>query len=215
MIAYMGYVAAARDDALFSHERVEVLAQLFDFYIAPWFDSALSALGEGVRTTVMESMVYFSSSIALFSQFLTIDFGDKGYGALTFPFLFRQIEPITGLSVIGTLNNKIDLMRSAGVMANGWTTGISSYMLDFGYAGAALCLLLQGYYSAFAWRRALNGINFFDGVVAMVVLASAVYMPLLLATSDTNLFFIWVFCLYALWRQSNVNRVGTGRALAK
>jgi hypothetical protein len=195
MVAYMGYIAVARNDLLLSSDKIVVLARLFDFELYPDFDLLLSALGESVRTTAVEAIVYFSSSVALFSKFLSIDWGATFYGAMSFPFAFRQIEPATGLSVLESLAFKIEMMRGAGVIGAGWTTAISSHILDWGFVGAAMFLFLQGFWSAVLWRRALLYGRFHDAVLALLLLVAAAYLPMVPAFSDTSLFLLLVFCI--------------------
>jgi oligosaccharide repeat unit polymerase len=197
MVAYMGYVASARNDAALSEDKTEVLISLFDFGMAPWLESIFSATGTLLRAAIVEGAVYFSSSITLFSVFLHLDITEHSFGAMSLPFVFRQLEPLTGISVIGALENKIQMMAGAGVIGVGWTTAISSYILDFGAAGAAVVLFLQGYYSAFAWRRARKGTDFQDAVIALIMLTAAIYMPLIAASGETNLLLLWGFCLFA------------------
>ncbi len=203
MIVYMGYIAGARNDALVTEDKTEVLAHYFDYEIAPWLDKTLIGLGTGIRTTVVEASVYFSSSVALFSTFLKQDLPSHSYGAMSLPFIFRQLEPLTGISVIGALNDKIDMMQNAGVIGVGWTTAISSYILDFGLIGAVLVLWLQGYYSAFSWRRARLGTDFHEGLIAIILLTAAIYLPLIPASAETNLLLMWLFSMGALrWRRT-------------
>jgi hypothetical protein len=200
MIAYMGYIAVVRNDAIISTDMVVVLQRIFDFDINPQFDALVSAFGAGIRTTVIEGLLYFSSSIGLFAKFLEVSFPHHYFGLMSFPMIFRQIESMTGLSVIDAYFLKVDMMTSAGVIGFGWTTGISSYILDFGTIGAGVFLLLQGYYSAHTWRRAMGSFGFNDGMIAVVTAVAALYMPLFPATSDTNLLFLWVFCVLARQR---------------
>jgi len=197
MVVYMGYVAIARNDGLISNDKTEVLAALFDYTLPADVELVFGALGNGVKTTLIEAMVYFSHSIPLFSVFLTIDFQQSYAGAMSFPFVMRQLEPLTGISVIGALATISQLMEGAGVIGVGWATGISSYILDFGHIGAAVFLFLQGFYTAHAWRRAVFGNDFHDSLVALVLLALVVYMPLMAASSDTNLLLLWVFGVVA------------------
>lgn len=121
MLAYMGYIAIARNDGLVSSDKTEVLATLFDYTLSSDIELVFGALGNGVRTTLIEGMVYFSSSVALFSKFLTVEFPQLCAGVMSFPFVMRQLEPLTGLSVIGALEAKIQLMGEAGVIGVGWT----------------------------------------------------------------------------------------------
>lgn len=199
MISYMGYVASARNDAKISADKTEVLERLFDFTLAPSVSTALDTVGPGVRTTFVEAVIYFSSPVALFSRFLEAQPSEPTYGAMTFPFVYRQLEPLTGISVIGALDSKIEMMGSVDVIGVGWTTGISTYLQDFGVLGTLVFLFLHGYYGAWAWRRATRGSNFHHAVVALLLLTSAIYMPLIAAVSDTNIFLLWVYCLGALF----------------
>lgn len=205
MAAYMGYVAIARDDALYSYGRVEVLQQFFNFEIDPTFDSLISFFGNGFRTTVMETIIYFSGSTALFSQFLKFDYPHLTLGVMSFPLIFRQLEPLTGLIVIDVLNTKIALMKSTGALGTGWTTGISSYIMDFGRLGSCAYLALQGYYSAFTWRRALATREFNDQLIAIIMIICAIYLPFQVGSSDSNLLMLWIFCsayqIRILWRE--------------
>ena len=198
MIAYMGYIAIARNDGLVSTDKTEVLATLFDYTLLSNFEQFLDALGNGAKTTLIEALVYFSSSVALFSEFLTVEFPQLYAGVMSFPFVARQLEPLTGISVIGALETKIQLMSAAGVIGVGWTTAISSYIMDFGRVGAAMVMFLQGFYTAYAWRRGVLGSDFHEALIALVLLMQVIYMPLLAASGDTNLFLLWVFGIVAL-----------------
>lgn len=197
MIAYMGYIAVVRNNGAISDDKVDVLTRVFDLRISPWFDSILTTLGAGIRTTVLEALVYFSCSLPLFSKFVGLTFAQHSFGAITFPFVFRQIESFTGISVVSAYMAKVDGMISAGVIGVGWETAISSYIQDFGVIGACTFLFAEGYYTAYAWRRALAGYGFHEALIAVVALAAVIYMPLLPAVSDTNLFFLWIFCAIA------------------
>lgn len=208
MIVYMGFIAVARNDAKISDDKAEVLARIFDFRINPAFDAFLSWMGGDIRSTVTEAIVYFSSSVALFAKFLGIDNSERFFGAMSFPIIFRQIESLTGISVSGAYALKVDLMSSAGVIGVAWETAIASYVRDFGFLGACILLLVQGYYTASVWRRAIGGTGFNEGMIAVVMLSAVVYMPLLAASSDTNLLFLWVFCVLA--RQAGNLRLKSG-----
>ncbi len=202
MIGYMGYIAVARNDALLSFDKVVVLQEVFDLKINPHFDAILTAFGSGIRATVIEGIVYFSSSIGLFAKFLGLSFPDHYYGAMSFPLIFRQIESLTGINTFDMYVLKVSTMASAGVIGVGWTTAISAYMMDFGVIGACVFLFIQGYYSAHAWFRAIAGFGFDDGMIAVVMLIVAVYTPLFAALSDTNILLLLLFCIVA--RQRNV-----------
>jgi hypothetical protein len=198
MIAYMGYVAIARNDGAISSDKSEVLAELFDYTLPSIVEYFLGIFGDGIKTTLIEALVYFSHSVALFSKFLTIEFPQLYAGIMSQPLIMRQLEPITGMSVIGALQDRTDLLGATGVIGVGWTTGISAYIMDFGRIGAAVILFLQGFYTAYAWRRAVLGNDFNEALVAVILLALVIYTPLLAASSDANLFLLWVFGVVAL-----------------
>jgi hypothetical protein len=197
MVAYMGYIAVARNDERISADKVEVLSTLFDLHIDPTFDAVLLALGAGLRTTVFEGIVYFSSPIGLFSKFIGLSIPDHFFGAMSFPFVFRQLEPYTGISVADAYMVKVNAMASAGAIGVGWTTAISSHMMDFGVIGTCLFLLVQGYYSAHTWFRAMSGYSFNDGMIASIMLVVALYTPMVPGFSDTNILLLWLFCVAA------------------
>lgn len=203
MVIYMAIVAVLRNDGLIDRDKGQVILRLFDVRLVAWLDDFLGWLGGSVRSAIIEGVVYFSSSIALFARFNASDVASHTFGAMSFPFVMRQLEPLTGISVSGALDAKIVMMHGSGVIGVGWTTGISSYVLDFGRIGACLVLFLQGFYSAFAWRRALLQGGFHAVVIAVTLMTSVCYLPFLAATAETNLLFLWVFSCAGLW----VNRI--------
>lgn len=206
MIVYMGYVASARNDHLISSDKSEVLAVLFDARASGALELMLKHVGAGAKAAIMEGVVYFSSPIPLFSRFLTVEIASHTFGAMSLPFVFRQIEPITGISVVGALADKRDMMEATGVIGYGWTTGISSYIVDFGRVGAGIVLFIQGYLSAFAWRRARQSGGFHDMVVGILACIGAIYMPLSAPSAETNLLLLLAFCLVAGRLQVRVAR---------
>ena len=196
MIAYMGYVAGARNDGAISFDKTITLTRLFDFELAPWAQDLIDKQDEAVQSAEVEGLIYFTSSIALFSKFVVQAFPSHTMGAMTFPFIMRQLEPLTGISVIGSLRDKMDVMRDSGVIAAGWTTAISSYILDAGLVGAAAMLFLQGLYSGRQWYRSCQTSAFNDRLIAVLCILGAAYMPLIPVTSDTNLLLLWAYCIY-------------------
>jgi hypothetical protein len=197
MVVYMGYVAVARNDGAISTDKAEVLARLFQVQVSPGIDRVLSTFGTGVRTALIEGMVYSSSPITLFGQVLTADHINLAYGAKSLPFIYRQLEPLTGISVVGTLQDTRALLARTGVAGMGWSTALSSYIIDFGFIGTGAVLWLQGSYAAYTWRRAHARGTFHDKVVAMLMLVNAIYMPFFPASGETSLLLLWLFCLGA------------------
>ena len=195
MIGYMGYVAVARNDGNISDDKSQLLMIIFEFQFAPVVERITQAMGSGLRGAIVEGVVYFSSSPALFEPFLTIHWPQYYFGAMTFPLFLRQIEPLTGLSVTVGLTAKVDAINAIGVLGSGWATSMSSYLIDFGFAGTLVFLFAMGVYSAFAWRVMLRTRNFYAVVIGILVLINAIYMPLTPGVSDSNLVLLWLFCL--------------------
>lgn len=198
MISYMGFIAIVRNDSRISDVKSEVLARLFDFTTAGWFDAIIAPFGTGIRETIIEAVVYFSSSVALFDRFLDTDLDAISYGAMNFPFLYRQISPLTGIDVANMYQLKVGALNAQNVIGVGWTTTLSHLIMDFGYRGSAILLFLQGLLGAWAWRKALRQGDFISCVFATLMMIAAIYLPLLPAFSDTNLFLMLLFCF--AWR---------------
>jgi oligosaccharide repeat unit polymerase len=202
MISYMGYVAVARNDSVISDDKTEVLVTLFDFHMSPALVAVGDFVGQSIRSVMVEALIYFSGSIAIFQKFLTLHF-EPAYGAMSLPLFFRQVQGLTGLSPSDVAMVRADSLNALGVIGAGWTTAISSYLIDFGSVGTGVLLLLMGYYSAFAWTRALTSNRFEDIVIGILVMLSAIYMPLTPAISDNNLLLLWGFCLLISFMRQN------------
>lgn len=199
MVIYMGYVAIARNDSRVSDVKSEVLARFFDFTTAPMFDAVAGLFGTSVRETLIEALVYFSSSIALFSRFLQTDLYDISKGAMNFPFLYRQLEPLIGIDPGDMYQLRVAALEAQRVIGVGWTTAISHLIMDFGFVGAGLFLAVQGFVSSVVWRSAVSGGPFLDCVLATLMIIAAVYLPLIPAFSDNNIFLLLLFCVGAKW----------------
>ena len=193
-ITYMGVIAVARNDNQISVIKSEVLASYFHFHTPMIFDWITNTFGAGVNSALVEGLVYLSSPIVLFDKFLDTNLGGISLGSMDFPFFFRQIQPLTGINVLDLYSTKVSTMQSQGIIGVGWTTAPSSLIMDFGYFGAAIALILQGAYSAFTWRRVTAGGDFQDTVLAIIMLDAAVYMPLFPVSTDNNVLFLFIFC---------------------
>jgi hypothetical protein len=53
----------------------------------------------------------------------------------------------------------------------------------------------------------MNGVNFNERVIGFLMLASAVYMPFQVGSSDTNLLLLWLFCFLVSQRWTNDSRI--------
>jgi hypothetical protein len=197
MSLYMGYVAVLRNDGLVSFDKSVVLERLFDYNLSPDLETLLESFFSEFKQALTEALVYFSSPIPLFSKFLTIQSTDMRFGLLNFPFIARQIEPLTGVEVVSVMKENSDLMSSVGVIGVGWSTAISSYIGDFGQISAGMILFFQGFFTEHFWRKAKQNPRFSDVVIAAIFLMMIVYMPLLSVLSDTNIFLLFLFCFIA------------------
>lgn len=210
MISYMGFIAIARNDSRISDIKAEVLERLFFFHMAPWFDGILGIFGSNVRNIIVEAVVYFTSSIALFDRFLDTNLDGVSKGAMNFPFLYRQVEGLTGINVADMYQLKVATLNAQGVIGVGWTTAVSHIIMDFGFLGAGAALIVQGYVGAWTWRRALAGGDYVDCMLAALFASAAIYLPLLPAFSDTNLFLMTLICVG--WRLFGPDTLKTASA---
>ncbi len=195
MGGYMGFIAVARSTSPTNEIKADILTTLFDFRLAEPVARGLAALPDGIRSAVVEGLVYFTHSIWLFEKFLGLSWPQLYYGGFTFPFAFRQIQGFTGLSPVQGLADRVTTIDAAGYIGAGWVTAIASFIQDAGVPGAAAILFAIGYYSASVWRRAVGGTGFHLLVIAVLVATTIVYLPLVPATSDTNLFLLWLFAI--------------------
>lgn len=162
----------------------------FNAELSGWFENLIAPFGQAVRDFLTEVILYLSSSVPLFSIFSQIDFGRHFYGVFDFPFLMRQIEPLTGISVIDSWNIRTRYLGSEQVIGTGWTTAPSHLMLDVGVVGMVVFLFLQGAASEWTWNRVRRGGSFGVTMLCVILTIAAIYMPFLPALSDTNLFLL-------------------------
>jgi hypothetical protein len=206
-LVYMGYIADARDDIRISQDRTSLLAKVFDFETSEIYDLLVNSLNPSFRSTVTETVVYFSSPIYLFSYFQKINLESYTLGAMTLPFIFRQFEPFTGMSVVSMLNQKIEAMQNTGVIGTGWTTTISSYIIDFGKFGAAIAMAVHGYLVSHSWRMLRSNPSFHNTAIAIVFLISIIYLPLVPVFSDTNIILLIAYTYLSQFRINRIARV--------
>ncbi len=192
MTSYMGYIVVARNTDPVSNDKAYVLQKIFHFDVAPIIQNAAVTLGPDFRAAIVEASVYFSSSIVVFETFLGVKWQKLTYGAQSFPFVFRQVSGITGLDPLQIFHNKVERLSAEGVLGSSWTTSYSFYMNDFGNIGAAVFLVLLGYYTAYAWWKARTRDDFHACLGGLVLMMVTIYMPIFPGLSDTNLFLLWV-----------------------
>lgn len=190
MIAYMGYIAVARNNDIVSDDKTEVLETLFLFKLTKPIENLDRTVNRDVRGAIVEGLVYFTSTTMGYEAFLRVNWPHSTLGVLTFPFALRQTLPITGLDPAAALADKTSRIGAAGGFAYGWTSAYSSYQTDFTNLGAAVFLLLSGVWSGWSWRRAVEGASFNGCVLGTMLVVSALYTPLIPAISDTNVFML-------------------------
>jgi len=193
-VVYMSALVTLRNDGIMSTSKTDVLISLFDFDLHPAFASLIFLLPQAVHDAVVEALVYFTNAIPLFAAFLDYDDWGLSLGATTFPVVFRQFEAFTGISVAEIMLHKTEILGVLGVMPVGWTTSLSSFVMDFGFVGSYVVFLLQGYLTAAIYRSARRSNRFELTLVAAVMLMAVVYSPMLPAFSDTNILLLLIFC---------------------
>lgn len=195
MIGYMGYIAIARNDGDISDDKSVVLMQLFEFQFHPWLEQVFANMGVGLRGAIVEAIIYFSSPVGLFENFIHQQWNIY-WGETSFPFLARQLQRLTNAPLALALVEKVDTLNQSGVIGVGWTTAISSFILDFGRIGALLFMAVLGYYSQMAWARLVSFRNFYDVLIGILVILNAIYMPLIPSFTETNIFLLWAFAIF-------------------
>lgn len=205
--AFILYVTMARTTGIEGYNKADLFLRLFNARLNPTVDAALSAISPGGRDIVVEMLIYISHSVPLFSVFLEIDFGRHYWGLHDFPFIFRQLEPLTGMSVIEAYRIKTAYLGSQGVIGVGWITTVHTLLMDFGTFGMILFLGVQGYFSQWAWGRVRRGHGFVSVMLCIVMMTAAVYLPFFNAFADTNIFLLLLFLIAVMvgrrWTQSN------------
>ena len=189
--AYLAWITIERNDGNVSNLKYEVLARLFNFEINNTLMTYAHWLPSEVFDVLVEFIVYFSNSIPLYAEFLQLDWS-LNFGVFTFPFLMRQLEPLTGMSVLGSLQSKIRAMNDAGVMGFGWTGTFSAWILDFGIYFAFLMVAALGLFSSYYWVRARHTRRPFDVGFAIFFLINIFYFYMFPAVSETQIFLLFL-----------------------
>lgn len=194
-IGYMFFVAWARNDGAISEDKIEVLKHYFNFTIASWFMGILDALPDYAASGVVEGLVYFTSSIALFGEFLGTDSGGPYFGAFSFPLFFRRFEWLAGFSVVDAMTARSVALDSANIMPVAWYTAFSSLVSDFGIYTTPFFVFFWGALAAWSWHREYSECSVQSRVLLVCMCISIVYMPLSLFTGDPNVFLMFIFSL--------------------
>ncbi|MEC5159789.1 MULTISPECIES: hypothetical protein [unclassified Janthinobacterium] len=205
MILYMGIVAHQRNDGLISESKTAVLELLFDFSLDPLANSVADSVGPAFKDGIVEGVVYFNSPVNLFSVFLAQPHPPAYHGLMTFPLVARRFDSFGDTTVVQAMEATSKMMANAGVINVGWATSYGSLILDFGLAGCAVLMLLLGLLSSCAWRIFLRERSFASFMLVLCACIHIIYIPLLPAISDTNVFLLTIFSVL-IWKYSKTAR---------
>lgn len=199
MSLYMGYIAIARGDDRISISKEVILEAFFKYRLNDTFSAMLNFLGSSIRSATIEATVYFTHSAALLDRFWDTSTQFKFYGALSFPFILRQIEGLTGISVEQAYRYKVQLLESQGFTGVGWSTAYSNLYLDFGYAGTLAIMFFLGYFSTGFWRKMMRKGDLNVAALAAIFGLNIAYLPIGFAASDTNILMFIIFTVVMKW----------------
>jgi oligosaccharide repeat unit polymerase len=193
IVAYMLYIAVARVEIWTTSTKENVLISLFNFKISDGLDYILTFFPIGLRSAIIEGILYFSHTPALLDNFLERVDDVRFYGANTQPFVFRRLLPVTGIDPQMAYAYKVALLDSSGLIGVGWSTAYSGLLLDFGPIGVSIAMFLLGSAGQIAWnveqvRRSVDT----KFLYAMIVL-NIIYLPTSIGISDTNVFLALLF----------------------
>lgn len=206
VIAVFLYVSLTRSRSDYGLARVDVLLRLFGADLPPGFEDFLSYFPTDISDFLVEVVLYLSHSVPLFSIFADIEFPERYWGQNSFPFLFRQIEPITGWSVQSALLTKIEYLNASGVLGVGWNTALSQTSMDFGLFGTTVLYGIFGWLSRFWEVRAKYQPGFIPSTMSSLLMISAIYTPFVLLFSDTSMLFLFLFMTIMSGMSSTLSR---------
>ena len=186
------YITIGRSQSLIIQDRSAFLLSIFDAHIPTNIDNFLASFGPDVYSFLVETILYLSHSVPLFSMFVDVPFPHSTYGQMSFPFVLRQLEPLTGLSVAQALQTKAQYLSTSGLFGVGWNTSLSQTIMDFGIFGSCVFFFIQGYISAY-WSLCSSKYSTFGAsVIHSVMVIAALYTPFLLSFSDTSVLLLFI-----------------------
>lgn len=191
---YLLFITLNRPGDTGVSDRNALLLRLFNANLNTTLDSILNYV-PFLKAPIVEFVIYVTHTAPLFAISMEVDFEQHFYGMFTFPFLARQLEPLFGHSVAGALDLKRVYIQSAGVIGFGWTTALSSFIMDFGYLGMMVVMFVQGMAGQYIFRQVKNGGGFGFVLMYVLMIISAAFTPFLPSFSDTNLFLLMVALL--------------------
>lgn len=207
LVAYMGITAVSRTNLDSFSSRKDLLERIVLVSFSAEFDSLYNVLPGIIGETLVEAIVYFSGSIALFSVFLNLDL-PLAFGSMTFPFIFRQLKSLIGIDGMEQLQIKMNALSDIGTFGSGWTSAFSVYIQDFGMVGALIFIFLKGYITSRSinWMRKSG--SFHSRLSVSILVLAAIYTPLIPLISDTTFLMLLIF----LFAHKRITRVHNNRA---
>lgn len=195
------FITLNRNSGELSSSKVEVLQSLFEFDLNSHLIRVLNCLPLAFAEIIVELIVYLTNSLPLYGAYYSQVTFEYSYGATNFPFLFRQLEPLTGIVVSEIMADKAITMREAGAMPFGWTNAFSGFIGDFGKLGAVGATLIVGMLSQMIYNTHRKTQNFSSFVLLVSVLLWAIYSPLFSVFGDTNIFLLSMYASANLLRK--------------
>jgi hypothetical protein len=200
--AYLLFITLNRPGNLDAQDRSTVLFRLFSASFSQGLSDVLDHV-PALKGPIVEFLLYVTHTAPLFSIQMQIDFGGHFYGIFSFPFVARQLQPFHGYSVADALELKRFYVQSAGVIGFGWTTALSSYIMDFGYIGCYIMMFVQGLASQYLYYRVKSGGGIGFVLMYVLMIINAVFTPFLPLFSDTTLFLLMVVLLAIAYSMRN------------
>lgn len=198
-LAYMLFIAVSRVEIWTVNTKEDVLIALFKFRISNTMDWILSFLPIGLRSSIVEGILYFSHTPALLDNILQQDGGLRFYGANLQPFLFRRVQPIVGIDPAEAYAYKVALLDSVGLVGVGWSTAYSGLLLDFGRYSILALMFFLGLFSQAVNAIAKRTDDFDTHFLYAVLLISIIYLPTVIAISDIGIFLATLFAIFRVF----------------
>ena len=187
------YVTVNRSTVVVENKST-VFLRIFQAHLGNGTQSIFDLFGNGVQDVATEALLYISHPVSLFAISSNVDYGGPYFGAMDFPFILRQLQPITGINVQQVLDLKIFTLSSERVIGVGWDTALSGLIMDFTVPGMLLAMALFGFAGQRVMAKVRRAAGFPMVVVAAVLIMVAAYMPYFSALSDTNILFLLITC---------------------
>jgi hypothetical protein len=170
--------------------KADIFLRLFQARLSEPLDSTLLFFGSEVRDVGTEAILYLSHSVPLFAISADVDYGGPYMGAMDFPFVLRQLEPVVGIDVAHVFELRTLALTTERVLGVGWDTTLSFLIMDFGVPGMLVAMALLGYAGQKVKTQVRKGGGFPLVLIGSLLMLACAYMPVTSVISDTNIFFL-------------------------